>query len=411
MNKKSPLKQVNYQDSSVVKNYEDAIAAQGNIKSNWDYVSDLTTDVSGVFREQQELKKLEEERKKLELEAYEDQFSKNSETIAMNAGSLGTEYYNLAFSEAEQLKKEYLDAQQRGDKQKMGELKMRLNGLSTSVQSLKETLNLAAELKNENELSNGRTDEEKMIAAVCTDPTNIVYHEGEWKWKNPKYNPEVEGSKEFITQDDFNNSLVIRDDATSASYREHESSMNELGYNYVNGVEGAADFDYERMKVKNLDWINQDNIMSIMHDDFRGTGDSTTFKSQVQEYLDRAGYNGLGIDVNKDGVYNEEDYDSPADMKILLNAITDKDSDLYDFNTSRNIIAGWLTDHQKNSFYGNANPDLVPVAGETIEQFRAKGGIVGKYYGSTTNGMTYDPELGVFIRETDVETIKKNLGY
>ena len=42
-------------------------------------------------------------------------------------------------------------------------------------------------LKNDGTLSNGRTAEEVEIATVCTNPANIVYADGEWKWKNPKF--------------------------------------------------------------------------------------------------------------------------------------------------------------------------------------------------------------------------------
>ena len=40
-------------------------------------------------------------------------------------------------------------------------------------------------------------EEEKLISATCTDPANIAYVNGEWKWKNPEFDPEVEGSKEY----------------------------------------------------------------------------------------------------------------------------------------------------------------------------------------------------------------------
>ena len=67
------------------------------------------------------------------------------------------------------MQKEYMEAVRNKDKETQSKLKMRLNGLSTSVQSLKENLTLAAELKNSDLLSNGRTRDQKLISATCTD--------------------------------------------------------------------------------------------------------------------------------------------------------------------------------------------------------------------------------------------------
>ena len=288
--KKSPIKQAldATTGQSVVQSYAAGLKRPETTKA-WDVLGGIGETLIKTQEELRAEREAEKENKKLELEAYENQFAQNAETITGNAGSLGEDYYNLAFGEAQKLQDMYAQAVQSGDKKLQGELKMKLNGLSTSVQTLKQSLEIAAEMKSDefgmSSLSNGRSPEEILITATCTDPANLQYVEGEWKWKNPKYDSQSEGSKEFFTIEDLNNSLVIKDEETSASYIEHENSMNELGLNWVNGVEGAVDLDEGRMTTANKNFINQNNISSIMHDDFRKTGADNTFANNLNDYL------------------------------------------------------------------------------------------------------------------------------
>ena len=282
-------------------------------RGNWDVVSDISSDILGaadVFRAE---KQKEEERRRLELEGYENEFSDNVSKITENAGSLGEEAYGLATEQAKLMQEEYMQAVQDGDKEMQGKLKMKLTGLSTSVQSLKESLSIAAELKNDEELSHGRTALEKEISAVCTNPNNLVYDENEWKFKNPNYDENVEGSKQFFTQDDLNNSLGMIDEDASLKYIEFANKQNEHGASFIDGDPKAKDFNFNRIKASIGDqFITQDNIMSVMHDDFKKSGMSSTFAADLGGYLDSMPdlYAGLGIDVNGDGEVNSEDWDS-----------------------------------------------------------------------------------------------------
>ena len=76
-----------------VQAYLDARAAKSGIRTNWDVVSDIASSaLSGIQLSREETEK-EEERKRLELEGYENEFSNNVSTITESAGSLGEEYY------------------------------------------------------------------------------------------------------------------------------------------------------------------------------------------------------------------------------------------------------------------------------------------------------------------------------
>ena len=345
--------------------------AKLNSTSGWDIVSNTLTGAARAGANIAEQRRIEREQEAAEIKAYEDQFANNISVIAENAGSLGTEYYDVTFQAAKEMQERYNKAVQDGDKNEQKKIQMELKALSTQAASLKETLNIAAELTNGDMLSNGITKEQKRIAAICTNPANLILTKDGYKWKNPDYDPNVEGSKEFFTSSDLDASLVARDDKTSEAYISYENSLNQAGYNYINGVEGATDFDFNRIQTKISDeYINQGNIMSIMHDDFRNSGSSTTFANSVRGYLDDMGdnmYTQLGIDVDGDGKITPADFDTEEDKEIIIDAITNKDSKFYNYENSKNLVSQFLTMHAKKKFYGNSKPDLKPRDGETAE--------------------------------------------
>tara|TARA_Y100001938_G_scaffold113906_1_gene156493 strand:+ start:359 stop:1648 length:1290 start_codon:yes stop_codon:yes gene_type:complete len=388
--------------------------AKLNSTSGWDIVSDTLGQAAKAGAEMATKRRIEREQEAAEIKAYEDQFANNISVIAENAGSLGTEYYDVTFQAAKEMQERYNKAVQDGDKNAQKKIQMELKALSTQAASLKETLNIAAELSGGDMLSNGITKEQKRIAAICTNPANLILTKDGYKWKNPDYDPNVEGSKEFFTSKDLDSALVARDDKTSEAYLTYENSLNQAGYNYINGVEGATDFDFNRVQTKIADeYINQENIMSIMHDDFRNSGSSTTFANSVRGYLDNMGdtmYTQLGIDVDGDGQITPADFDTEEDKEIIIDAITNKDSRFYNYENSKNIVAQFLTMHAKKKFYGpGVKPDLKPKPGENAEDFKARGGIPGKYMGPNDANIVYRVDettgIGVFVDPSEEEGV------
>jgi len=400
-----------------IKIYLDAKAASSNMRSNWDVLTDFSSAALSGVEGARETIRLNEETRAKELESYENEFSSNVNTITENAGGLGEEYFGLATGEAKKMQEEYMRAVQSGDKETQQKLKMRLTGLSTSVQSLKESLNIAAELKNGELLSNGRTAKEKEISAVCTNPANSVLIDGEWKWRNPKFDG-TEGSQEFYTQEDLDNSLGQKETATSQAIMDFENGQNTNGMGYVNGDANAKTFNAGRTKTSIADtFIKQDNIMSLMHDDVRGSGMSSTFAADIRGYLDSNPdfYKSMGIDLSgpdgvPDGKIDEYDYNSEEDKKILIDAIINKDSKimingemqkLYNYETSKNILAEYLTMHAESKFYGEHSSGksvagrkaLRPGPGETKKQFIERGGIMGEL---VNDDIQWNSELNKF---------------
>ena len=383
------------------KYYQQAMTAQSKAQGNaLGALSYIAEDITGGLMQQKEAEKTR-------IEGYENMLQSNVDKIAEGAGGLGKEYYNIAFDQASVLQEQYMEAVRNNDKKKQAEIKLQLQGLSTSVGTLKEGLNLVSEMQNneqgKSDLSAGMTEQEKMILATCTDPKNLVYQNGEFVWKNPEYDPNIENSKEFFTQDDFSGSLKEIDRAGMKSYIEYEEEFTNAGSNFINGVEGASRFEEDRIRSKNLDFITEDYISSMMHDDYRGTGTQNTFAKQIGSYLEQVDYANLGLDPAQfdktgEGIVDANDFINEEDRDKLYRAITDRSHPLYDFNTSQAILADYLTMHQKKRFYGNSNPDLTPQIGETMDEFISRGGIMGMHTGPGSN-LVYDKDAGFRQRQ------------
>lgn len=408
--------------SSAMGTYQDALNAQRNIRSNWDIASDISSDVMGGIQEHRAAVQLDEENKLKELEAHENQFANNVAKITENSGSLGEEYYGIATEQAKLLQEEYMNAVRAGDKEAQSKIKMKLQGFSTGVGSLKESLNIAAELKNENLLSKGRTALEKEISNICTSEDNAMYVDGEWVFKNPYYDPSdadkiKKGYKEFYTLEDLDKSLGEINETEKLEFAKYEKSTNSSGAGYVNGDPQAAEFDKQRVKVHISDnFITEENIMSVMHDDFRKAGESNTFSAHLKEYLETSGLIESFQDAkNPDGSpkFDTEGgvgIDTKEEMKAVLEAVTNKEDSNYKYDVSRNIVAEYLTMHAEDKFYGThpsgksitERKAMRPKKGDTLKMFVEAGGIVGEL---AKEGTIWNEDLGKFVtRGSDMTT-------
>tara|TARA_R110001599_G_scaffold192730_1_gene388282 strand:- start:411 stop:1640 length:1230 start_codon:yes stop_codon:yes gene_type:complete len=373
-----------------LQSYMDAKYASQN-NGIWDIASDAVSGLASGIMANKESMRLEEEDNKKILEAHEDQFTQNIEKINDQLGGLGEEYMSVATNEAKVMQEEYMEAVRAGDKEAQSRIKMKLQGLATASGSLKESLNIAAELKNDGLLSKGRTEEEIKIASICTNPANGVFQDGAYGFKDPE-------TGKIYTQEDLDNSLGQIDEVASKAYLDYEMGQNESGMNYVNGT--GPDFDFNRIKTSIGDnFIKEDNIMSIMHDDFRKSGESNTFKNDLSGYLEQMPdyYKTFNIDVDGDGIPGNSEEDKAA----LVKAITDKTDTNYDFKMSKNIVADYLARQSEEKFYGShptgksatERKAMRPLPGENQKTFLARGGILGEL---AKEGTVYNEETMTF---------------
>ena len=118
------------------KYYQQAMTAQSKAQGNaLGALSYIAEDITGGLMQQKEAEKTR-------IEGYENMLQSNVDKIAEGAGGLGKEYYNIAFDQASVLQEQYMEAVRNNDKKKQAEIKLQLQGLSTSVGTLKEGLNL-----------------------------------------------------------------------------------------------------------------------------------------------------------------------------------------------------------------------------------------------------------------------------
>ena len=125
--------------------------------------------------------------------------------------------------------------------------------------------------------------------------------------------------------------------------------------------------NYTRIKMFDTNKDNKLSLEDFMPQYFEDNKD-------VIEYIDDNGgiyYKGNNYDYDFDGVLSHDElaemlrYNSSLEAKIresvrdkMINVITNSDDDNYDFDVSRNMLAEYLTLHQRNMFYGG-DPDEV----------------------------------------------------
>jgi len=147
--------------------------------------------------------------------------------------------------------------------------------------------------------------------------------------------------------------------------------------------------------------------MSIMHDDFRKSGESNTFKNHLGSYLEKMPnyYQTFGISVDGDDIPGN----SKEDKAALIKAITDKTDGNYDFNMSKDIVSDYLARQSEEKFYGehpsgksvSERKAMRPQPGDTLKTFVDAGGIVGELAGE---GTVWNEDLGKFITRENSKT-------
>ena len=72
---------------------------------------------------------------------------------------------------------------------------------------------------------------------------------------------------------------------------------------------------------------------------------------------------------------------SPDDLVKLAenvyNAVTDENTDGYDFNVTKSLVAEYMTLRQKQKFYGDKDLNLIPSDYDSDEEFKNAGGSMG----------------------------------
>lgn len=277
--------------------------------------------------------------------------------------------------------------------------------------------------------SDGMTDEQISISKSI-DGKNSVLEEGTYKWKNVDYDPTNPKSKEFFTTEDLKGALPLRDDVTKETYLKNNKKILENGENFRNGTGNGFDQKTNHdanMKliteenIQSMIWDDQTgqgsfaesldkrpdfiNIFETINTadglpvhpskiafiDENGDGhvDFRDFFNmedpEVIEYFDDYG----GIQFS-DGINPEEEkYMKTPDfledvMKMmdtnpkiksdieliakdkLKNAITKIDSKGFNIDVSKKLVSDFLTNRQRQMFYGDK---MTVIGGKNIPTY------------------------------------------
>ena len=346
--------------------------------------------------------------------------------IYEKGGSMPQNYYDQAYDYANQLREEYILAEESGDKKRAAQIRGQLNTFSTAIQTTKKSLEEYGETWRENSLipKENMTPGQLNILESFTEG-NAVLIDGVFQWENNNYNPNDPNSKQYFTEKDLDKALPLRDDITTEAYRKDNNTILENREKWLNGT--GSDFDYRSQYNSNMTLINTsiktNGIQSLLYDDITGQGSfASTFDSDTPhpDYTnffenmmtedglknvkafalydksgdDVVGYEDFipdisvlpgysGMDTDEDGKVSnaelmaaiEKDKEAGGSLEQTVknlvapkikDALLNIDNPSYDENITKKLLNDFLTNRQRQIFYGGDSETyktLVPDGG------------------------------------------------
>ena len=156
--------------------------------------------------------------------------------IYEKGGSMPQRYYDQAYDYANQLREEYILAEESGDKKRAAQIRGQLNTFSTSIQTTKKSLEQYGETWREDALipKENMTPGQLNVLNSFTEG-NAVLIDGVFQWKNNNYDPSNPNSKEYFTEKDLDKALPLRDDVTKEAYLKDNNAVLESREKWLNG--------------------------------------------------------------------------------------------------------------------------------------------------------------------------------
>ena len=327
---------------------------------------------AGVRAGQIAKKKKEQEKK-----GYEDTIKKNADALLKNGYSLGESYYNQAKTQVEDIRARYVAAKKAGNEDEADKILLELNLLGDSIAKQKSTIQTNAEIINDKTHAELTTSQAKVVSMYKEENAVFDKKTNTYKYKNTDYDPnDPSKGPKFYTTEDIENNLPLTDSSTIEAYAKNEVTIKTNGLKFHKG-EGEG-FDKKIMMVQNEKVINEENIQSLMTDEdlFQGKTfandivNNPEFQKMLANYLP---------DENDDGVITWKDFAESPDEgeRKLREAIVDPTSPFYSFETSKTLLAEYMTLRQEKLFFNGVDKTIVPEPGETSQRFIDRGGSIG----------------------------------
>ena len=368
-------------------------------------------------------------------QAQEDQLNSQLDTkvneMITNGFSLGTNYYDQANVYTKELRERFLAAE--GNPEEQQKIKMELNLASQSIANTKQSIqDLATAWGTNPEDSDlergGLNEDQKRVVETVFNEENAYWDQEKrsFRWRDPNDPSKTYGVEEIQKIHD----LASKDFVTKEQYVKDELAERQLGIDYKLGNSDQR-FDFENKMFNNESRINKKNITFLINGDFTNDG-TPPFKDEIAKHPDFAWdnvnnpiFDALSKQLNKDGTLkypnweddgefnihdlaNEEDMadgvfsdeEKANAMALVYDAITNPGNGNYDFNTTKTLIAEYMTLRQEEKFYGGTKSDLAKIEPnkkdgnewkyKSVEEYIAAGGNIGF---AKDNGWTWLPEI------------------
>jgi len=375
------------------------------------------------------------------------------DNIYETGGGLDEVYFNQAYDYTEDLREQYIAALDAGDTKMQHQIKGKLNLFSTSIQTLKTDLTESAGLWNDKALVNtdGMTQLQLDINSSLKSSQVMLGEDGVYKWRNEKHNPTDPNSKEFFTQEDLKNALPLKDEENKKNYLDFNKKIIDAGENYRDG--DGIDFDFQSQHKNNIALLENSvsstgSMQSMIWDDITGQG---SFVQSLDQHPDFS--NVFDAINNKDGLPNVAaismfdktgdgvvdfrdfiDFDSPEsrvfyseefqkdddpaisekELELIMgneqaskamldiakeklrDAITKTDHPNYNQELTQNLVADFLTNRQKQMFYGQDGDKYLEIIPKMNED--------GTF--ATEGNVTYNENKGILkIGKSEIHSL------
>ena len=175
---------------------------------------------------------------------------------------------------------------------------------------------------------------------------------------------------------DMMKKIVIKDPKTETDI------IKTIGNQYANGQEkDGSNFDFTLTKDKIRDMIKDEGVfMDLANRRLQGHSQSWADALENHPAISLMAYDNIGIDAsyadtNNDGIISPKEAQQldVANQEMVIDALTNRDNDFFDFDTSRTELANYYTLMAENKFNAgrkskglNPSGNIIPPPEETL---------------------------------------------
>ena len=272
---------------------------------------------------------------------------KMADEILANGGSLNSQTFDALYPQVENLQEQYYQAVLAKDDQAAAKIMMKMNQMSTSIQSGKDIAKTNAEAISDGLASDAMTEEELRNAQLIHDPK--AKHEfGTDEQGNPTHHVLVQNEDGTIQKLDFNaisESLILKDN-------DSKKSLNEIALKELDSAGKGGEWNENAVKLQVRNVVDgSKNLRSLMHDQVIGGDNSTKFVNAIAQNPDLVGLKYEDLDASQfeleEGETNWSDNISEADQALMVDAITNPKNEFYNTYRSKDLLTDYFTNFAK----------------------------------------------------------------